>query len=254
MTFLMKKALNLFTSFYSLIIVIVVWEIIARSGIVPFFFLPPISTIAYTFINIASDLLLPHALLTIYRALAGFALAAIVGVLMGLSMARIRLAHWFFDPIVALGLPIPPLTLVPIFILWFGIGNESKILLVAFGCVFPIAVSTYNGARNVNSLLIWSAKMMGTDDRRILWKVIIPAALPFIFNGLQVALPISLVVAFVFEMVAGGGGLGFLEIYSARFFKAPELFSALFAIMIIGFILDEVFQKIRTRFLHWAQR
>jgi len=254
MTFLMKKALNLFTSFYSLIIVIVVWEIIARSGIVPFFFLPPISTIAYTFINIASDLLLPHALLTIYRALAGFALAAIVGVLMGLSMARIRLAHWFFDPIVALGLPIPPLTLVPIFILWFGIGNESKILLVAFGCVFPIAVSTYNGARNVNSLLIWSAKMMGTDDRRILWKVIIPAALPFIFNGLQVALPISLVVAFVFEMVAGGGGLGFLEIYSARFFKAPELFSALFAIMIIGFILDKVFQKIRTRFLHWAQR
>jgi len=254
MTFLMKKALNLFTSFYSLIIVIVVWEIIARSGIVPFFFLPPISTIAYTFINIASDLLLPHALLTIYRALAGFALAAIVGVLMGLSMARIRLAHWFFDPIVALGLPIPPLTLVPIFILWFGIGNESKILLVAFGCVFPIAVSTYNGARNVNSLLIWSAKMMGTDDRRILWKVVIPAALPFIFNGLQVALPISLVVAFVFEMVAGGGGLGFLEIYSARFFKAPELFSALLAIMIIGFVFDKIFQKIRSKALHWAQR
>jgi len=250
----MKKVLDLFTSFHSLIVVIVGWEIIGRSGVVPFFFLPPISIITYTFINIGSDLLLPHALLTIYRALAGFALAAILGILIGLSMARIKLAHWFFDPIVALGLPIPPMTLVPIFILWFGIGNEAKILLVTLGCVFPIAVSTYNGARNVNSLLIWSAKMMGTDDRRILWKVIIPAALPFIFNGLQVALPISLVVAFVFEMVAGGGGLGFLEIYSARFFRAPELFSALFAIMLIGFILDKVFQKIRTRFLHWAQR
>jgi len=210
-----------------------VWETIARSGLIPFFFLPPLSVIASIFATqIAEGLLLQHALLTVFRAVGGFAIAVAVGVMLGIGMARFNVVHWFFDPIVALGLSVPTLTLVPAFILWFGIGHESKILLVALSCVCPMAVSTYNGARNVDHLLIWSAKMMGTPGRKLLWKVVIPAATPYIFNGMQVALPISLIVAFVFEMVAGGGGLGFLEIMAARFFKAPELFSALFAIQV----------------------
>lgn len=94
---------------------------------------------------------------------------------------------------------------------------------------------------------------MGTSGRRLLWKVVVPAATPYIFNGMQVALPISLIVAFVFEMVAGGGGLGFLEILAARFFKAPELFSALFAILIVGFAFDRVLLMIRSRVLVWLE-
>lgn len=252
---MLRKALNIFNLFYSLLIVSVAWEIVGRSGIVPFFFLPPLSIIAYTFITqIAIGELIQHAWVTIYRALAGFALAAVLGVMIGLGMARLKLAHWFFDPIVALGLPLPPLVFVPLFIHWFGIGSESKILLVAFGCVFPIAVSTYNGAKNVDRLLLWSARMMGTGERKIMWKVVIPAATPFIYNGLRVALPISLIIAFVFEMVAASDGLGFLEVYSARFFRAPEMFSALFAIMIIGLTFDKLVQKIGLRFLRWHQR
>jgi ABC-type nitrate/sulfonate/bicarbonate transport system permease component len=251
---LLKKAVNIFAVFYSLLIVIAVWEIIARSGLIPFFFLPPLSVIASTFATqIAEGLLLQHALLTIFRAVAGFAMAVAVGVMLGIGMARFNVVRWFFDPLVALGLPMPTLTLVPAFILWFGIGHEPKILLVALSCVCPMTVSTYNGARNVDRLLIWSARMMGTPGRKLLWKVVIPAAMPYIFNGMQVALPISLIVAFVFEMVAGGGGLGFLEILAARFFRAPELFSALFAILIIGFAFDRVLLKIRSRVLVWLE-
>jgi NitT/TauT family transport system permease protein len=169
-------------------------------------------------------------------------------------MARFKSIRWFFDPIVAVGLSVPTLTLVPAFILWFGIGHESKILLVALSSVWSMAVSTYNGARHVDQRLVWSARAMGTPEGKLLWKVVLPAAMPYIFNGMQVALPIALIVAFVFEMVAGGGGLGFLEIMAARFFKSPDLFAALFAILLVGVALDRLLRVIRSRVLVWMQQ
>jgi NitT/TauT family transport system permease protein len=239
---------------YSVILVVVAWELVARSGLVPFFFLPPVSVIAAIFVTDVANGSLPQAAgLTVFRAFAGLAFAVVVGVTIGLGMARSRAIHWFFDPLVALGMSVPTLTLVPAFMLWFGIGHESKILLVALSCVFPLTVSTYAGARDVHHLLIWSARTMGTAERKLLWKVILPGASPYVFNGLQVALPISLIVAFVFEMVAGGGGLGFHEIMAARFFKSPELFAALFAILIVGFTADRLLSQIRSRVLGWLE-
>jgi len=239
---------------YSLVLVAAIWEAVARAGVVPFFFLPPLSVIGATFAaQLADGVLVSETLLTVFRALAGYALAAAAGVSLGIAMARSRPVRWFFDPIVAVGLSVPSLTLVPAFVLWFGIGHTSKILLVALSCVWSMTVSTYNGARRIDTRLVWSARAMGTPDGKVLWKVIIPAAAPYIFNGLQVALPISLIVAFVFEMVAGGGGLGFLEIMAARFFKAPDLFAALFAILLVGFALDRLLRAVRARVLVWLQ-
>jgi ABC-type nitrate/sulfonate/bicarbonate transport system permease component len=239
---------------YSVVLVVVAWEIVARSGVVPFFFLPPLSIIGVTFVTqIADGTLVHETLLTIFRAGAGFAIAVVAGVTLGIGMARFRLVHWFFDPIVAVAMSVPTLTLVPAFILWFGIGHESKILLVALSCVWSMTVSTYNGARNVDRRLVWSARVMGTPEGRLLWKVVMPAATPYIFNGMQVALPISLIVAFVFEMVAGGGGLGFQEVMAARFFKAPDLFAALLAILIVGFAFDRALRLVRSRLLVWLE-
>jgi len=241
-------------SSYSLVLVAVAWEAVARSDLVPFFFLPPLSVIGAAFLRALADgELLQDAAVTVFRACSGFAIAVLFGVALGIGMARSRVVHWFFDPIVAVGLSVPTLTLVPAFILWFGIGHESKILLVALSCIWSMTVSTYNGARHVDHRLIWSARAMGTPERKLLWRVVFPAATPYIFNGMQVALPISLIVAFVFEMVAGGGGLGFLEIMSARFFKAPELFAALFAILIVGFVFDRALRIVRSRALAWLR-
>jgi ABC-type nitrate/sulfonate/bicarbonate transport system permease component len=239
---------------YSLVLVAVAWEAVARAGVVPFFFLPPLSVVAGTFAaQLADGVLVSEAGLTLFRALSGFAIAVGVGVTLGIGMARSRAVHWFFDPIVAVGLSVPSLTLVPAFVLWFGIGHASKIVLVALSCVWSMTVSTYNGARGVDTRLVWSARAMGTPERKLLWKVVIPAATPYIFNGMQVTLPISLIVAFVFEMVAGGGGLGFLEIMAARFFKAPDLFAALVAILLVGFGLDRVLRLLRSRVLLWLR-
>lgn len=228
------------------------WEVVARSGVVPFFFLPPLSVIAVTFwAEVWDGVLIREAAVTVFRAASGFAIAVGAGVTLGIGMARFRPVRWFFDPIVAVGLSVPTLTLVPAFILWFGIDHQSKILLVALSSVWSVAVSTYNGARHVDQRLVWSARAMGTPEGKLLWKVVLPAATPYIFNGMQVALPISLIVAFVFEMVAGGGGLGFLEIMAARFFKAPELYAALFAILLVGVALDRLLRLIRSRVLVW---
>jgi len=241
-------------SSYSLVLVAVAWEIVARSGVVPFFFLPPLTVIAATFwTQLADGLLIQEAMVTVLRAVAGFTIAVVTGVLLGVGMARFKAIRWFFDPIVAVGLSVPTLTLVPAFILWFGIGHESKILLVALSSVWSMAVSTYNGARHVDQRLVWSARAMGTPESRLLWKVVLPAAMPYIFNGMQVALPIALIVAFVFEMVAGGGGLGFLEIMAARFFKSPDLFAALFAILLVGVALDRLLRVVRSRVLTWLR-
>jgi len=239
---------------YSLLLVAATWEIVARSGVVPFFFLPPLSVIGWTFATQVADGLLVHeAAVTVFRAVSGFALAVVGGVALGIGMARFKSVRWFFDPIVAVGLSVPTLTLVPAFILWFGIDHLSKILLVALSSVWSVTVSTYNGARHVDRRLVWSARAMGTAEGKLLWKVVIPAATPYIFNGMQVALPISLIVAFVFEMVAGGGGLGFLEIMAARFFKAPDLYAALFAILLVGVALDRILRLIRSRVLVWLR-
>jgi len=239
---------------YSVALVALVWELVARAHLVPFFFLPPFTAVLSTFAaQIADGVLVSATLQTVLRALGGYALGAVVGIGLGLAMAQFRAVRWFLDPIVAVGLSVPSLTLVPAFVLWFGIGHASKILLVALSCVWSMTISAYNGARHVDTRLVWSARAMGTPEGKLLWKVVFPAATPYIFNGLQVALPVALIVAFVFEMVAGGGGVGFLEIMAARFFKAPDLFAALFAILIAGFALDRILRIVRARVLIWLQ-
>ena len=118
------------------------------------------------------------------------------------------------------------------FILWFGIGDLSKMLLVALGTFWPVAVNARNSTQSVDENLLWSARMMGTSDRKLLWKVIVPVSAPGILTGIQIALPISLIITFIFEMVAGGGGLGYLEIRGVRGFESPQVYAAIFAIML----------------------
>src|SRR5262245_65711582 len=120
-------------------------------------------------------------------------LAVVFGVFIGLLMARSKWAKWALDPLVSFAFPAPKIAFVPIFILWFGIDHLSKILLVAFTCVFPMIVATYHGAAAVSRTVIWSAEAMGTPERKLRSRLIFPAAQPYIFRGVRVALPRRLV-------------------------------------------------------------
>jgi ABC-type nitrate/sulfonate/bicarbonate transport system permease component len=161
--------------------------------------------------------------------------------------------RWLCDPLVAIGFPAPKIAFVPVFILWFGIDDLSKMLLVAFSCVFPAILSAHHGAASVNAKLIWSAQAMGASERRILWRVIVPAALPHLLSGLRVSLPLALITAFTAEMVAGGGGIGAALMFAQRFFETPTVFFYILLMLASGLALDRLLLALRRRLVGWAE-
>jgi ABC-type nitrate/sulfonate/bicarbonate transport system permease component len=230
----------------------VAWELAARLHITTDFLLPSCSTVLR---RLGADTVsgeLPTALgFTLYRALVGFVLAGLLGVTLGILIARIRVARWFFDPLVSVGLPMPKIAFLPVFILWFGVFDWSKILLVAFSAVFPVIVEAAAATENVDKILIWSARGLGVGERRLLWEIALPAAFPQIMTGLQVALPISLIVAVLAEMQMGGEGLGGTMMKSFRFADSPGVFSGIVAIAVAGSVLVKAMEVLRRRLLIW---
>ena len=235
-----------------LLILVVAWELAARLHVTTDFLLPSFSTVVR---RLASDTMsgqLPTALAyTLYRALLGFALAGVLGVIIGILIARVPLARWFFDPLVSVGLPVPKIAFLPVFVLWYGVFDESKILMVAFSAIFPVIVEAAAATESVDRILIWSARGLGAGERRLLWEIALPAAFPQIMTGLQVALPISLIVAVLTEMAMGGEGLGANMMQSFRFADSPGMFAGIVAIAIAGSALVKAMEIIRRRLLVW---
>jgi ABC-type nitrate/sulfonate/bicarbonate transport system permease component len=238
----------------SVIVFLAAWEILARSHIFTEFLLPSFSVSFERLIaDTMSGELLRNLGLTLLRAFAGFAMGAVAGIAIGVCMARMPIVRWFFDPLVSIGLPMPKIAFIPVFILWFGVFDESKILMVAFNALFPVVVATVAGAEAVDRIMIWSARSLGASPRRLLFEIAIPAALPEIFTGLQIAMPIALIVAVVSEMAMGGEGLGGALMTQMRFADSPGVFSGILAIGIAGSIVVKAMELIRRRLLVWHQ-
>jgi ABC-type nitrate/sulfonate/bicarbonate transport system permease component len=237
---------------YPLLLVLLAWEIAARSGLVRPLFLPSVVTVAKQFwLLLVDGEIVPPLLVSLYRAFLGLLLAVGFGVLAGLLMARSKLANWALDPLVSLAFPAPKIAFVPIFTLWFGIDNLSKILLVAFTCIFPMIVATYHGAMALSRTVIWSAEAMGTPERKLLYRIILPASLPYIFSGVRVTLPVALITAFTAEMIAGGGGVGAAMMFAQRFFQTPTVFVYIVAMLTTGVVFDLLMLRLRARLIAW---
>jgi len=237
---------------YSLILLFLVWEGASRLGLARPLFLPSVTDVVRQFgALLASGDVLAPLVLSLYRAFAGLALAVVVGMIAGLVMARSKWAHWALDPLVSLAFPAPKIAFVPIFILWFGIDSLSKILLVAFTCVLPMLVATYHGAIGVSRTIIWSAEAMGTPERTLLYRVILPASLPYVFSGIRVTTPVALITAFTAEMIAGGGGVGAALMFAQRFFQTPTVFVYILVMLITGFAFDHLMVRLRDRLIPW---
>jgi ABC-type nitrate/sulfonate/bicarbonate transport system permease component len=185
------------------------------------------------------------------RSFAGLAIAMVLGVVLGIAMARSRVAHWLFDPLISIGFPAPKIAFIPVFILWFGIDSLSKILLVAFGCVFPVVIATYDAARAIRRTIVWSALSLGTSRRRLMWSVILPACYPRIFAAFRVAMPVALITTFTAEMVAGGGGMGATLMYAQRFFESPTVYAYIVVMLMTGLAFDKAMLMLRDRFPAW---
>lgn len=236
----------------SIVALLVAWEAFARSGLINPWLLPPFTkVIAYLASEIWNGDYLYNVGLTTYRMLAGYGIAVIIGVPLGILMARRSGVRWFFDPLVSIGFPAPKIAFLPVFILWFGLFDLSKILMIAFNGIFPIVAATWAGANQVDKQLIWSARSLGASEREVLNQIVLPAAMPQIMTGLQIALPISMIVALVTEFLMGGNGLGGKMIMAQRFANSPGVFAGIVAIGIFGFILIRIMEAIRRRVLRW---
>jgi ABC-type nitrate/sulfonate/bicarbonate transport system permease component len=240
--------------FASIIAFLVAWELFARSGAVTMFRLPPFSAVAERIWADAIDgNLWLNIGLTLYRTLVGFLLACVIGIGLGVAMARTRLAHWFFDPIISIGFPMPKVVFLPVVILWLGVFDVSKIAMVTVEAVFPIVTATVLGIQGVGHELLWSARNMGAKDRELLWQVLLPAAFPQIMTGIQVALPIALIVAIFTEMAMGGFGLGGAMMQSSRFADSRGVFAGIVEIAIVGYCMVKGLTVLRRRLLLWHQ-
>jgi ABC-type nitrate/sulfonate/bicarbonate transport system permease component len=230
------------------------WEALSASGAVTPFQLPRLTTV---FARIWSDAvagdLATNAALTLYRALAGFAIAATAGVILGIAMSRNAGVRWLFDPIVSVGFPMPKIAFLPVIMLWLGVYDLSKIAMVVFDAIFPVVTATVAGVAGVDRHLIWSARNMGASEREIVRQIVLPAAFPQIMTGLQVALPIALIVAVVAEMLMGGYGLGAAMVHASRFADSPGVFAGIVEIAAVGYALVKAMAVIRRRVLIWHQ-
>jgi taurine transport system permease protein len=236
----------------SIVVLLIAWEGVAQAGWIDPFLLPGLSDVlrrGYEEIWIADLVYLTG--LTLYRTVFAFVLAAVIGVAIGVAMSVSKNVRWFCDPLVSFAFPIPKIALLPIFVLWFGVFDVSKITMTTVACIVPIISATHLGTRNIDKYLIWSARALGTSDRTLFWKIVVPAALPAILTGLQIAFPITLIVSIVCEMLTGGQGLGGYMIYAARFGESDKVFLGIFSTALIGFVLIEGFAWLRRKLLVW---
>jgi ABC-type nitrate/sulfonate/bicarbonate transport system permease component len=239
---------------FSIVLLLAAWEILARSGTFTPFQLPALSRVlARIWDDALSGDLAINTTLTLYRALTGFLIAAIGGVMLGMAMSRNTLTRWFFDPIISVGFPMPKIAFLPVVILWLGVFDISKITMIVFDAIFPVVAATIIAIKGVERELIWSARNMGARDSEVLWQIVLPAALPTIMTGLQVALPLSLIVAVVTEMLMGGYGLGGTMMTESRFANSTGVFAGIVEIAVIGYVLIKGMTLVRRRMLIWHQ-
>jgi ABC-type nitrate/sulfonate/bicarbonate transport system permease component len=235
-------------------IALVAWEAAARSGLWSKILFPSLVNIGQEFLLFFTrSASLMEAWTSLYRALGGFAAAAVVGIFLGVLMGRSKTIAGLLDPLFSGTYAVPKLALFPIFIFVFGIGSLSKVALIFLECLYPIVIMSYAGARSVNRVLLWSARNMGASRADILRRVVIPATAPFIFAGFRVAVPVAMIVVVITEMVSSADGLGYLVIYSLSSLRTDRMLAVVVVIALLGYALDKTVVLARDRLIYWEK-
>ncbi len=236
----------------SLLVLLALWAFATRAGAISEFLLPSPGVVLGRIFDDTVSLDLPASLLvTLRTAFVGFAVAAVGGVILGIAMARIRLVHWLFDPLVSLGFPMPKIAFLPVFLLWLGPNAASQITIVALSAIFPVIVAANAGAVGVEKTLLWSARSLGARPSEVLWQIVLPAIMPQVFTGLQIAVPVALVTTIVAEMLTGSDGIGGVMLGAMRFADSPGVFEGIVVIALLGGVIIRAMEWLRALVLRW---
>lgn len=243
---------NRFLGFGLIVILLLLWEGISQFEFVNPIFLPPFSEIIIALIKMTlSGELLKHIGYTIFRCFLGYFIAIFVAVPVGIMMGRSKLVYSLFEPLVEMLRPIPSAAVIPVAILFLGIYTKMKLAVIIFGSLWPILINTFHGVRGIDPILIDTGRTFNLDKRQFLMKIIIPAASPNIATGMRISLAIALILAITVEMIAGSDGLGFYIIDWERSFHFKEMYAGIFALGILGYLINYLFLKADSKIMRW---
>ncbi|MCC6212763.1 MAG: ABC transporter permease [Burkholderiales bacterium] len=237
-----------------LLLLALAWEAVVRLGLISREVLPSLFDVLKAGWGLAREgELWQNGWASLYRGAAGLALAVVLGGVLGIAMAWWRTVNVFVAPLVEALYPLPKSALIPVTVLWLGFGDGSKILLIFLGCMIPVTVAAYNGARSSEQHLIWSARSLGAGRLRVLWDVVVPSALPELLNGIRTALALTFVLLVSSELIVARAGLGYL----IGFLGDQGVYDAMFAVVLfvafMGFFADRLCLLLTHRVLAWRE-
>ncbi|HWI38062.1 MAG TPA: ABC transporter permease [Burkholderiales bacterium] len=235
-----------------LLLLALIWEAVVQLGLISRDVLPSLSDVASAGWRLAKEGdFWSNGAASLWRGSAGLALAIVIGAVVGILMAWWRGVEAFMGPLVEALYPMPKSALIPVTALWLGFGDGSKILLIFLGCMLPVTLAAYNGARSCEQQLVWSARSLGASRLRVLLDVVLPSALPELLNGIRSALALSFVLLVSSELIVARKGLGYL----IGFLGEGGLYDAMFAVVLVvaflGFFADRIYQAFADRVLAW---
>lgn len=234
----------------ALLALVVLWELMAI--VQPSPGLPAPSRIASVWLSEMQGGSLPHDLAETLISMAwGYSIAAVIGITLGVLMARVRVVYALFEPLVELMRPIPTIVFIPVIILYVGLGREMNVLAIVLSAVEPILIASFSGARAVPAALRDTAASFGLNGWQTLREIVVPAAAPQIFVGLRLALASSLVLAIASGMIAGNAGIGFYILNAQQTLDIARMYAGAITVAAVGYGLNAAFLALERRLLHW---
>ena len=247
-----QKSYPNWVSVVSILCLLAIWELICQSGVVSSLFLPAPSAIISALLQMIADGEIGVSLAaSLYRILAGFFIGSLVGLAVGLVTGTSALMDKIGTPIVNAIYPIPKIALLPLFILWLGIGELSKGTIIALGVFFPVAMNTYSGVKNVDTLLLKVAASFNASWWMTMKSVVLPNALPMIFAGLRLAAGTSLLLLVAAEMIAAQVGIGALILHYGDLMITDRLMAGVIVLSLLGLVFNLILQFVERKAIPW---
>ena len=233
------------------IAIIVIWQTVSGTLVDSFWVSKPSEILARLWRWISTGTLFGHLQVTFTEMMVGFLIGSVAGIALGMILGLNRFTAKLLDPFLIGFYSVPRIALAPLFILWFGIGLQPKIILSAVVVFFLVFMNTFAGVRDVDQELVDVLRVMGGRRDQIIWKVVLPSALAWVFAGLKISVPYALIGAVVGELVASNKGLGYLLSAASGQFDTTGVFAALLVLTIIGILINEIVNRAESFLLRW---
>ncbi len=243
---------DLFLKFSLIGVLLAAWQLAALRGL-PAYVLSPLEIAREFSAALGSSELYGHIGASLARSIPGFVIGSALGVALGLAAGVSRRFDETLSPVIFLTYPVPKIVMLPLFMLWFGIGDLSKVLIIALACFYPVFINAYYGAKVTPRILVWSGLNMGAGRWRIFRAIVVPNAAPLVFAGLRVSLALSFIVMFATEMINSRSGLGYLIQVAESSLRFDLMYVSLVSIAILGYAGDRLLRTARHRLLRWQE-